>query len=463
LFVSTGLCAWGSIIHIPGDQPSIQAGIDAASPGDTILADPGVYYENINFREKGIVVASRFLTTGVLAYIDSTVINGSAPAQPDSASCVRVVSDSAYTMNDTMPALIGFTITGGTGTKWTDEHGAGLYREGGGILIQYLSPRIRFNLIRSNRATDTQGCSGAGGGAIRCGDGFPWITNNVIMSNAGGYGGGIVLNYTGAVVRNNVIACDSAGGSYGAGGGIWVYGNGSAMKLIENNVIAFNMPGGSGAGGVRVGSTSGTILRNNIVWGNGGQQLNTSGATVLVRYNDIQGGFAGEGNLDAYPAFTAYDFYLSDSSPAIDAGDTNSLGNDPEDPNNSGHALWPARGLLRNDMGAYGGPDCDLLPAMPLAVTEIKLEPDPVAITVHPNPFRNSTSFRLGGNDRATVVTLKIYDASGRILTSLALAGDMPVLWEGTDGLGRPVPAGLYFAELSGTGCGKITKLVKLR
>ncbi|GAI09886.1 unnamed protein product, partial [marine sediment metagenome] len=259
---------------------------------------PDVYYENIHFREKGIVVASHYILDNNNAYIDSTVINGSNPSNPDTASCVLIVSDSAYTTEDTSAALIGFTITQGAGTKWQDEHGAGLYREGGGILIQYLSPRIRNNIIVNNQVTNTQGVTSTGGGGIRCGDGNLSIINNIIVLNSALYGGGIVLNYTGALIKNNIIAYDSAGGAYGGGGGIWAYANAPSPRIIENNVIAYNYNSSAyGAGGLRIWSSSVT-LRNNIIWGNINNQIYGS---PTVTYCNVQGGWTGEGNIDTLP------------------------------------------------------------------------------------------------------------------------------------------------------------------
>ena len=60
---------WASIIRVPWDQPTIQSGINAASNGDTVVIYPGLYYENIIFRGKNIVITSRFYETGDLSFI----------------------------------------------------------------------------------------------------------------------------------------------------------------------------------------------------------------------------------------------------------------------------------------------------------------------------------------------------------------------------------------------------------
>src|SRR5687768_8071922 len=208
-----------AVLSVPAKYPTIQAAIDSAVHGDTVLVAPGRYYENIRFKGKGIVVASQFARSRSVADIERTIIDGSRPTHPDTGTVVRFVNQ-----EDSTAVLEGFTITGGTGTIWLDAKDIAYFREGGGILCELGSPTIRHNHIVGNAAVaTTKNVKGdtlisAGGGAIRCGYSEPTITNNVIRGNRGRYGGGIVLFHSAGIVRNNVIAENTGGEDFGGAG-----------------------------------------------------------------------------------------------------------------------------------------------------------------------------------------------------------------------------------------------------
>ena len=58
LLALTPHTAGAATINVPAGQPTIQAAINAASNGDTVLVAPGTYRENINFMGKAITVTS---------------------------------------------------------------------------------------------------------------------------------------------------------------------------------------------------------------------------------------------------------------------------------------------------------------------------------------------------------------------------------------------------------------------
>ena len=66
----------GTTIRVPEDQPTIQAGIDAAQDGDLVLVSPRTYTETLTVSGKSITLASQFHTTQDPSFIDQTIIDG---------------------------------------------------------------------------------------------------------------------------------------------------------------------------------------------------------------------------------------------------------------------------------------------------------------------------------------------------------------------------------------------------
>jgi hypothetical protein len=50
--------AVAAVIHVPGDQPTIQAGLDAAAPGDEVVVACGTYYERDILLSSGVILRS---------------------------------------------------------------------------------------------------------------------------------------------------------------------------------------------------------------------------------------------------------------------------------------------------------------------------------------------------------------------------------------------------------------------
>src|SRR5438445_404489 len=141
-------------IHVPADQPTIQAAINAASNGDTVLVSPGIYVENINFNGKAITVTS---SGGPSVTIIDGGQNGSV-----------VTFDSGET---TSSGLNGVTIRNGY-ASYNGSYDSG---RGGGIQIINSSPTVTGNVISNNSALCGMGIYVDGGSSV--------IKNNTISNN----------------------------------------------------------------------------------------------------------------------------------------------------------------------------------------------------------------------------------------------------------------------------------------
>jgi parallel beta-helix repeat protein/YD repeat-containing protein len=258
-------------IQVPADQPTIQAAINAANNGDTVMVSDGTYHENINFNGKAITVTS---------------VNGASVTTIDGSKTATVV---LFVTNETSSsALNGFTITNGFAGNQAPNFG-----EGGGIAVEGSSPTITNNVITANGA-----CNGAG---IGIGFAGPLIQGNTISNNfqsgcSGGIGGGGVSirgQSDSTRLQNNVITNNTMTDSGINGGGLSLFAAGA--PLLQNNIISNNTL----LGIAMVNAGTPHMIQNLITDNTGGGLATSSGGTGMVLLNNT---FA---NNDAMPTFIA--------------------------------------------------------------------------------------------------------------------------------------------------------------
>ena len=288
------------IIHIPADRPTIQAGINAAGSGDTVLVADGLYQENILYYGKKITVASYFLIDGDTSHITNTIIDGSQPIDPEHASVI------SFTMfEDTNSVICGFTITGGKGTYYSVDNSW----SGGGIIVIDAGATIKNNHIEWNSISGEYLVSGAGICV------WPSILNpktkiignkiryNSLVSNKDYISGGGLDIYSNADIMDNEIAlniCQSTkvlpSGEPPVGGGLSIWGAfGQIVNIkLTHNLIHHNhiysthdISFGANGGGLYInGDCTGIISGNNIEYNEVDALNYCLGAGVSMVYTD---------------------------------------------------------------------------------------------------------------------------------------------------------------------------------
>lgn len=253
-------------IRVPADSSTIQAGINGALDGDTVLVADGTYTgegnRDIDFLGRAIVVMSE---NGP----DVTIIDCEGTYE-DNHRGFKFNSE-----EDTTSVLEGFTITNG------------YMRDGlGGAIRCYnsSSPKIVNNIITGNTVTGWG--NGAGIGCMsRC---DPVIIRNTITSNAAlsqSDGGGICFyDDCAPLIIANTISENSAGGN--DGGGIACY---SSLGTIIDNIITEN--DGLIGGGIFCNNDADPTITGNIIWRNAatysGGGISVERSSPTIEYNLI--------------------------------------------------------------------------------------------------------------------------------------------------------------------------------
>jgi hypothetical protein len=271
---------------------TIQAGINAATGGQTVVVGNGTYSERINFSGKDITVR---------AVSGAATIDGG-----DNGSVVT------FTNAESSSALLeGFTIQNGTGSS--------LWGEAGGIDIRNSSPTIKRCVIASN-------VGGYGGGGVSVISGSPVFYSCIFQNNSAAYiGGGFCHSVSGVSSLNNCVFIANHADYFGGGMGINANsGGGAGVTVYLYNCTLFSND--SGSNGCSVANYQGTLyIRNSILWDTNTVYAFPTANATHITYSDVYGGWTGMGNINSDPLLSGYSYHLINGSPCIDAGENGGL------------------------------------------------------------------------------------------------------------------------------------------
>ncbi len=170
-------------------------------------------------------------------------------------------------------------------------------KEWGGAICNYeaSSPTLSNCIFRNNSTTMW------GGAICNVKASSPMLSKCIFSRNSAGAGGGIYdFQVCWPTLTNCIFTGNSAIGENGVGGGLC--NNDICYPTLTNCTFAENKAGRYGGAIANYKNTT-TILTNCILWDGGDEIYSSGGSVTMITYSDVQGGWPGEGNIDADPCF----------------------------------------------------------------------------------------------------------------------------------------------------------------
>ncbi len=387
--------ALGEDLWVPAQYVTIQAAIDASSDGDTVIVLPGYEQAYKGRGNKGLIFKGKKITLkSVTGPADTTIncenrgtamifIHGEGPDTVIDGFTIRYSDTGAIYMEDASPTITNCVIKNNTANrsgaaigcylnsaptitnctiKFNDSNGAG-----GGIYFENTSPTLSPIYPTVSNCTISHNFSRGGGGGIFSGEyASPTISDCTITENVTfGHGGGVYVagnalierctiseNYTRVndntnggglylykyepVIRNCVIARNSAMNEGGAFYFHWSNGIVQNCTIYKNRAWNGDEETTTRGGAISIFNAFPGIILNSIIWGNSAPQIikrfeDPLDNPIDVHYCNVEGDYPGFGNIEVTPMFVSEnDLRLQGESGCIDVGNNNV--NDPNMP-----------------------------------------------------------------------------------------------------------------------------------
>jgi len=309
-------------LKVPSAYSTIQAGLNAANTGDTVLVAAGTYTENIMWPD---VNGIKLISEGDSS---NTIIDGGG------ISSVIYINRSSATI-DTTTIIKGFKITNGSNVKL-----------GGGVFCKNVGITIDESLIADNKVVGSGDVDGAGifaensiiiiknsiirnnigdpsasshGGGIRLYRSYFRIENVTFKANSSNQGGGAYISQGSGIIKDTIFKNNSSslGGGLNASVNIWggVYSSslldnklyidntsirdnisdgrsggahfqGDGQITLNNSTIMNNLAGTSG-GGLQIESMKMAIIKNSKIHNNATKVTYGKGGGIYMEYSRI--------------------------------------------------------------------------------------------------------------------------------------------------------------------------------